>query len=81
MGDIAFAAGDAVLLYSDGISEAMDTRDEEFGEERLLELWKRLGGTSAADAMSRVFEAVEQYRGSAAQSDDMTAVIVAPRTA
>jgi sigma-B regulation protein RsbU (phosphoserine phosphatase) len=79
MRDVAFGPRDAVLLYSDGISEAVDTRDREFGEDRLAELWRGMASVAAADAMSRLFLEVERFRGSAAQRDDMTAVIVAPR--
>jgi len=81
MGDVAFGPDDAVLLYSDGLSEAMNLRNEEYGEERLFALWKSLVGVSAADAMARVFDDIGRHRGSAAQSDDMTAVILAPRRA
>jgi sigma-B regulation protein RsbU (phosphoserine phosphatase) len=79
MGDVPFGPGDALLLYSDGISEANDTRGDQFGEERLAELWKGLGSLSAGDAIARIYDEVVRFRGSAAQSDDMTAVVVAPR--
>ena len=79
MGDVAFAPGDSLLLYSDGISEANDTRGDEFGEDRLTTLWRELGDLSAADAIARIYREVETFRGSAAQSDDMTAVVIAPR--
>lgn len=79
MGDIPFGPGDALLLFSDGIPEANDSRGEQFGDERLAELWKGLGDRSAADAIARIYDEVVRFRGSAAQSDDMTAVVIAPR--
>ena len=79
MGDIAFGPDDSLLLYSDGISEANDTRGDQFDEDRLAALWRELGGLSAADAIARIYQEVESFRGSAAQSDDMTAVVIAPR--
>jgi len=79
MGDVPFGPGDALLLVSDGISEANDTRGDQFGDERLAALWKGLGDRSAADAIARIYEEVIRFRGSAAQSDDMTAVVIAPR--
>ena len=79
MGDVAFGENDSLLLYSDGISEANDTRGDQFDEDRLAALWRGLGGLSAADAIARIYQEVESFRGSAAQSDDMTAVVIAPR--
>jgi serine phosphatase RsbU (regulator of sigma subunit) len=79
MGDVAFGPDDSLLLYSDGISEANDTRGDQFDEDRLAALWRELGDLSAADAIARIYREVESFRGSAAQSDDMTAVVIAPR--
>lgn len=79
VGEIAFGEGDALLLYSDGISEAVDTFDNQFGEERLLEMWRAEGHIPAGEFLGRLFTAVGTFRGSAAQSDDMTAVVVGPR--
>jgi sigma-B regulation protein RsbU (phosphoserine phosphatase) len=75
-GELAFAAGDALLLFSDGISEAMDPFQQEYGEERIDELWLEHGPASAA--LDRIYEDVLRFRGSAAQNDDMTMVVVSP---
>lgn len=79
MGEVAFGPDDALLLYSDGISEAFDLRGEQYGEERLMELWGKLAIRPAADAVRGMFDELERYRGSAPQSDDMTVVVVSPR--
>jgi sigma-B regulation protein RsbU (phosphoserine phosphatase) len=81
MAEVPFGTGDALLLFSDGIPEANDTRGDQFGEERLVELWRGLGARSAADAITHIYDEVGKFRGSAAQSDDITAVVVAPRRA
>lgn len=75
----AFTRGDALLLYSDGVSEATDTRGEQFGEERLVELWRSCDATPAQAVLDRIVSEVERFRGSAGQSDDITALVVAPR--
>jgi sigma-B regulation protein RsbU (phosphoserine phosphatase) len=75
-GECAFGTGDALLLYSDGISEAFDSRGREFGEERLREVWTRHGGGAPADVIHTVYAEVEAFRGRAVQSDDMTLVVV-----
>ena len=79
-GEAAFGPGDALLLYSDGITEALDPRGREFGEAPLRELWQAQGGAPPAQVIDSVFSAVETFRGRALQSDDMTLVVVgAPR--
>jgi serine phosphatase RsbU (regulator of sigma subunit) len=81
LGQVPFADGDALLLYSDGISEQFDHRDNQFGEERLAELWKACSGLPTAEMVERVIGAVIKFRGASAQSDDMTVVVVGPRRA
>lgn len=78
-GEVAFGPGDALLLYSDGISEATDSRGQLFGEERLQELWQGCGSVASSEIIGRLLGVVEDFRGSAGQSDDMTAVVVGPR--
>lgn len=79
MGEVEFGPGDVLLLYSDGISEATDSRGNQFGEERLRSLWQSHGSLPAAELIGCVMSEVEKFRGSAGQSDDMTAVVVGPR--
>lgn len=79
-GEVTLAPGDALMLYSDGISEAVDLRNQEFGEERLRELWARQDSASPDEVIGAVMAEVESFRGAAAQSDDMTVVVLrAPR--
>jgi phosphoserine phosphatase RsbU/P len=79
VGETGFAPGDALLLYSDGISEAMDTRDQEYGEDRLEAIWKSSSTLATGDVIGAIIRDVERFRGSKAQSDDMTMVVVGPR--
>jgi phosphoserine phosphatase RsbU/P len=78
--EVAFGAGDALLMFSDGISEAMDSFQSEFGEDRLEELWRACGHGPGAATIERVMGDVITFRGSAPQSDDMTTVVIAPAT-
>jgi len=69
-------AGDRVLLFTDGITEARNAADEEFGEARLLEL---LNGhrTSTADALqAKILEVVAEFSGHHWQ-DDATLLVLA----
>jgi sigma-B regulation protein RsbU (phosphoserine phosphatase) len=80
-GEIVLAPGDALLLYSDGISEAIDIRGEEFGEDRLTAFWKEHGVSPAGQVIEDVLGEVERFRGTAAQSDDMTVVVLSAEPA
>ncbi len=75
-GETRLAPGDGLLLYSDGISEAIDLRGQEFGEDRLAGLWKAFRGRAPGEAIDLVMTEVERFRGAAAQSDDMTLVVL-----
>jgi sigma-B regulation protein RsbU (phosphoserine phosphatase) len=66
--------GDLVLFYSDGVTEAMNPRREQFGEERLLRLVERHRGASAEALVEEVFRAVRAHADGAEQSDDITAL-------
>jgi sigma-B regulation protein RsbU (phosphoserine phosphatase) len=68
--------GDVMIAYTDGITEAMNPRDELFGEERLVEIiqtWAWEGGKALED---RVRDAVSDFTGGTDQTDDMTMVVV-----
>jgi len=68
--------GDILLIYSDGITEAMNNRKEEFGEERLQELAGRLDGLDARGIKTRVFDEVGRFLGNIPPQDDQTLVVV-----
>jgi phosphoserine phosphatase RsbU/P len=78
--EIPFGPGDRLLLYSDGISEAEDTSGGQFSDERLMELWKTCGTKPTGEIIPCLFHSVERFRGTAGQSDDMTALVVGDRS-
>ncbi|MBL7075531.1 SpoIIE family protein phosphatase [candidate division KSB1 bacterium] len=75
-GVVSFNPGDLLLIYSDGITEAMDAGDEEFGEERLAALVKENMGESASGLIEKVITAVKRHAGDSSQMDDMTLVVI-----
>jgi sigma-B regulation protein RsbU (phosphoserine phosphatase) len=76
-GTKAMAPGDMLVCYTDGVTEARDVNDEEYGEERLIELVRSLRGqTSAAGVISAVQESVVRFTGGAEQADDMTLLVL-----
>ncbi len=67
---------DLVLIYSDGITEAMNERKEEFGDEKLQEIIEHNSGNSARELIDRIIAAANLHFGNASQNDDMTIIII-----
>jgi sigma-B regulation protein RsbU (phosphoserine phosphatase) len=66
-------SGDRILLYTDGILEAVNSRDEEFGAERLDALLKATVELTSAETADHIIAAVQQW--SSTQNDDLTVVV------
>jgi serine phosphatase RsbU (regulator of sigma subunit)/CRP-like cAMP-binding protein len=75
-GSVTFGPGDVLVIYSDGIVESMDSRQEQFGIERLTGLITANLGTSANAILSAIVDAAKAHAGAAPQYDDMTVVVV-----
>jgi sigma-B regulation protein RsbU (phosphoserine phosphatase) len=74
--EISINPGDLLLIYSDGISEAMNDQMEEFGDEKLQEIVQLDKGDSATDLIENIIMAVNLHFGDASQNDDMTLIIL-----
>lgn len=72
--EVHLSSGDVLVMYTDGITEAPDPAGEEFGEARLLELIRSLGGLPVSEMISRIHAAVQAF-SKGAQADDLTLVI------
>jgi serine phosphatase RsbU (regulator of sigma subunit) len=68
--------GDLFVLYTDGISEAMNPEGDCFGDARLADLAREHADLSSSDLRERILGEVHRFAGSAAQHDDMTMVLV-----
>ncbi len=73
---LQLAPGDLLLTYTDGISEAMTTDDEEWGEERMLAAVQAAYDLPASEIVPAVLAAADAFTGSASQHDDMTLMIL-----
>ncbi len=71
------APGDLVLLYTDGITEAMNRIHEEFGDERLAEILHATAGLGPERLCTEIMDRVRGFRGGGAPSDDLTLVALA----
>jgi sigma-B regulation protein RsbU (phosphoserine phosphatase) len=70
---VQLAAGDTLLLFTDGITEAMNSRQEEYGEERLVELLSaRASSLSVEELVRLVTQEAIAYAEGAPASDDVT---------
>jgi PAS domain S-box-containing protein len=80
-GEISLSPGDRLLIYTDGICEAMNERMEEFGEERLSEIVQRNDRAPVAELVETILAAVNDHVGNAAGSDDMTLILLRRKSA
>jgi len=75
-GVFSHEAGDLLVLFTDGVSESMNVRFEEWGEEKLIELAKTCYGLPVQEGMQRIFAAAQAFAAGALQHDDMTLVVL-----
>ncbi len=68
--------GDLLVLYTDGITDAISPSGEFFGRERLEDTICSAGGESAQDLCDLVFERVQRYQAGATQYDDIALLVV-----
>lgn len=75
-GEITLAPGDLLILYTDGVVEAMTREGEQFGLERLQDVLVKSSALSAADIINEIIQATQQFSGIANYLDDYTLMIV-----
>jgi sigma-B regulation protein RsbU (phosphoserine phosphatase) len=73
---VTLAAGDVLVAYTDGISEAMNAADEEWGEERLIDAVRSVGAASAGTLIGQLMTSADRFVAGAPQHDDMTVLVV-----
>ncbi|MCX6137731.1 MAG: SpoIIE family protein phosphatase [Ignavibacteriales bacterium] len=70
------APGDTLVMYSDGVTEAMNGEGVQFGEERLASLLLRCRTESPETIIGQIVDAVKHHAGPIPQSDDITIVVL-----
>ncbi len=68
--------GDVIVLYTDGITEAMNADNDLFGELRLSRIVEEHGHLDSGELRERIMREVESFVGPANQHDDMTMILV-----
>jgi serine phosphatase RsbU (regulator of sigma subunit) len=73
---VALKQGDVLVMYTDGVSEALNGNKEMFSEERLHAVVRKNHSLSAHEIVSTIHREVETYCGSEPQFDDMTIMVL-----
>lgn len=74
--ELVLGRGDTLLLFSDGVPEAQNAADEEFGEGRLVDCVRSGAGLGAVALIDHIMTAIDEFAGAAPQYDDITLLIV-----
>lgn len=73
---VALTSGDVVVFFTDGVTEALDAKEELFGTERLLQAVRESSHASAADILKRITNDIRGFTRGRPQSDDITLVVL-----
>jgi sigma-B regulation protein RsbU (phosphoserine phosphatase) len=75
-GSIKLQPDEHLVLFTDGVIEALNAEGEEFGVDRLIALLQTSASASASDILSRMQEAVLSFSEKTPQHDDITMMVV-----
>ncbi len=73
---LQLSAGDALVFYSDGVTEAMNAEQEQFGEARLMRAVEEADGLDAGAVREWILKGVREFLNGIAPQDDMTIVVL-----
>jgi sigma-B regulation protein RsbU (phosphoserine phosphatase) len=73
---VRLVAGDRLVLYTDGVTEAFNQADEAYGTERLIAEIREHGDGAAPEIVEGVCRSVAAFAGTAPQSDDITLIVL-----
>jgi sigma-B regulation protein RsbU (phosphoserine phosphatase) len=74
--EVDLVTGDTVVMYTDGVTEAMNDQMEQFGTERLEAIVKQHSKASSIELAELIIKAVREFTSGVAQSDDITLLIL-----
>lgn len=73
---ITLKTGDALILFSDGVTDAENTKGEQYGEERLLEALAGCERLKPDEVLERVLASVQRFSGDQPPADDVTVLVI-----
>jgi sigma-B regulation protein RsbU (phosphoserine phosphatase) len=74
--DITLQSGDALMIYTDGVSEAMNSKHQEFTEERIAEILGKNVHKNSEDITKILVQELQKFTDGTIQHDDMTMVLI-----
>jgi serine phosphatase RsbU (regulator of sigma subunit) len=74
-GRVVLQAGDWLVVFTDGLVEAINAQDEEYGEERMLGLLRASAAVAPDRVLSRMMTDVDIFVGTTPQHDDITCLL------
>ena len=75
-GGATLDTGDVLLIFTDGLVEAEDDQEREYGEERMLATLQALRSATAAEGIKRIMSSVDAFVGLTRQHDDITCLVL-----
>jgi sigma-B regulation protein RsbU (phosphoserine phosphatase) len=75
-GKIKIQHSDILICYTDGVNEALNKKNEEYGEERLKDFIKANRNLNSRDLAEKIVDSISQFTAGAAQYDDITLLVV-----
>ncbi|MFA5294420.1 MAG: SpoIIE family protein phosphatase [Methanoregulaceae archaeon] len=73
---IPIGPDDLVVMYTDGVTESINSREELFGEDRLREIIRNNARLTAREILDRILSAVQEFAGDMPQFDDITLLVI-----
>jgi sigma-B regulation protein RsbU (phosphoserine phosphatase) len=73
---VVLAPGDWLIVFSDGVSEALSAEGDEYGDERIVACVQQNASVAPQQLLEALFADVRQFAHGAAQSDDITAMVL-----
>src|SRR5262249_39266743 len=75
-GRVTLGPGDSVTLYSDGVSEAENSTEDQFGMDRMTDVLRAEQSEPTSRMVEAMFQAIDGFAGTAPQHDDITLMIL-----
>jgi sigma-B regulation protein RsbU (phosphoserine phosphatase) len=73
---IGLCSGDTILLYTDGVTEAMNSEKEIFGIRRLMNIFQKNHSKNSEEIIKIIYDRILDFLGDAPQSDDLTLMTI-----
>jgi phosphoserine phosphatase RsbU/P len=73
---VSLASGDLLVVFTDGLVEAEDIHEQEYGEPRMFTTLSMCPGASASEVLRNLMTSADQFTGAAPQHDDITCLVM-----